>query len=276
MILLKLVVGIFTGSIGVLASAVDSLIDLVASLMTYFAIHIAETPPDEEHPFGHGKFEDFAGLLEAVLIMVGAFFILWEAIHRLIRPQAFEILPGPAMFVMIFSLVLDFIVSRTLFRIARETESPALLADAYHLSTDVWSSLAVITGLALVWLTGQHVFDPLMAIVVAAMILFIGLRIVRQVFKHLVDTALPHEEEKQIVETILNAVPDHEQIRVDALRTRRSGSQRLIIFNLLVSPNLTVEKAHEYCDQIEAALGALYPNSLVNIHLEPFPPDATA
>ncbi len=269
LIILKLVVGLLSGSVGVLASAIDSLIDLVASVLAYFAIFIGDSPPDEEHPFGHGKFEDFAGLIEAILIMVGAFFIAWQAIPKLFTPSGFEVEPVAGIVVMIISLVLDFIVSRILFKIARETESPALYADAHHLSTDVWSSIAVIAGLLLVKFTGNHLFDPIVALIVAAMILHVGFNIVRQVFRHLVDAALPAEEESQILQIIHNAMPPDEPIQVTDLRTRRSGSHRLIVFNLRVAPHLTVAKAHSYCDQVEAALEDAFPNSLVNIHLEP-------
>lgn len=269
LILLKLVVGVVSGSVGVIASAVDSLIDLVASLLAYFSIYIADTPPDADHPFGHGKFEDFAGLFEAILIIVGAFFILWEAVPRFIYPISHQVEPVAGIVVMLFALVLDFIVSRILFQIARETGSTALLADAHHLGTDVWSSIAVIMGLILVKVTGNTLFDPIMAIVVAALIVFVGIKIMRKVFQHLVDTALPLEEEQRILDVIYQAVPQGEPIEIAALKTRRAGSNRMIVFNLLVSPELTVHKAHAYCDGIEDALEQAFPGSLINIHMEP-------
>lgn len=270
LILLKLIVGIISGSVGVIASAIDSLIDLVASLLAYFAVFIADEPPDEEHPFGHGKFEDFAGLIEAVLIMVGAFFIIWEAFSKFVRPETFVIEPMAGIVVMVFALILDFVVSRILFRIAKETESSALYADAHHLSTDVWSSLAVIAGLVLVKVTGNPVFDPIMALVVAGLILGVGVQIVKKTFRHLVDTALPVEEEQRIIDIIHRTMPPEQPVGVTALKTRRSGSHRLIVFNLLVSPSLTVEQAHHYCDEVEDALEKAFPHSLVNIHLEPY------
>lgn len=273
LILLKLVVGIISGSVGVIASAIDSLIDLVASLLAYVAILISDAPPDADHPFGHSKFEDIAGLIEAVLIMVGAFFIIGEAISKLIHPTAYEVEPMLGIAVMVFALILDFVVSRILFRIAKETESSALYADAHHLSTDVWSSLAVIAGLILVKITGNHLFDSLMALVVAGLILGVGTQIVKKVFRHLVDTALPPEEEARIVTIVHDTMPPGEHAQVDALKTRRSGSHRLIVFNLRVSPHLTVEEAHHHCDRIEAALERAFPNSLINIHIEPHAPE---
>lgn len=257
------------GSVGVLASAIDSLIDLVASILAYIAVFIADTPPDEDHPFGHGKFEDFAALLEAVLIMVGALVIVWEAISRLLHPAPVELQPIPGIIVMLIALILDFIVSRILFKIAKETHSSALYADAHHLSTDVWGSSAVIIGLIIVKLTGLEIFDPLVALVVAAMITKVGVEIIQQVFKHLVDTALPEEEETKIKEIIQSAIPNNHPTEVANLKTRRSGSHRTIVFDFRVPPDLTVEKAHAYCDDIEAALEKAYPASLINIHLEP-------
>lgn len=271
LILLKLIVGITTHSVGVLASAIDSIIDLIASLLAYFAILVADAPPDQGHPFGHGKFEDFAGLVEAVLIVIGAVVIIWEAFNKLFHPAIQPVEPLPGIIVMAVALVLDLVVSWILFKIAKNTESTALHADAHHLSTDVWTSLAVIAGLALVHLTGNPVFDPATALLVAGLILFIGGKIVRQVFNHLVDAALPGEEAAEILELIREAVPAHEPIMIADLKTRRAGSNRLIVFNLQVAPQLTVQQAHDYCDRIESALAGRFPNSIVNIHLEPLP-----
>ncbi len=273
LIAMKLAVGIISGSISVLASAIDSIVDLVASLFAFYGIQAAEEPPDAEHPFGHGKFEDFAGLCEAVLIIVGACFIIWEAVQKFIVPQHITVEPMAGIIVMVVSLILDFIVSQVLFRIARETESTALEADAHHLSTDVFSSVAVIIGLILVKVTGNSIFDPLTALVVAGLILSIGVNIIRKVFSHLMDTALPQQEMQKIIDIVHHTMPQHETIRIDSLRTRRSGSHRLIVFNLQVSPEMTVAKAHEYCDQLEAALENAFPNSLITIHVEPLPKD---
>jgi cation diffusion facilitator family transporter len=269
LIAIKLVVAILSGSVSVFASAIDSFIDLVASLLAFGAIIISEEPPDADHPFGHGKFEDFAGLIEAILIMAGAFYIFWEAIPKLLSAHHLEVEPVAGLAVMGLALVLDFVVSRILFKIAKETESSALYADAHHLSTDVWSSIAVIIGLVLVKVTHNPIFDPIMAIVVAILISVVGYQIIRKVFAHLVDTALPAAEESKILGVIQEAMPEGERYQVQGLKTRRSGSHRLIVFNLLVNPLLTVEKAHYYCDQLEEAIERAFPNSLVTIHLEP-------
>ncbi len=273
LILIKLVVGIISGSVGVLASSIDSLIDLVASLFSFFAVSIAEAPPDADHPFGHGKFEDFAGLIEATLIMVGAFFIIWQSVHKLLVPSIETIEPIPAIVVMGVSLVLDLVVSQFLFRIAKETESSALYADAHHLTTDFWTSIAVIVGLVLVKWTHNSIFDPVMALFIAGLILMVGIKIIKKVFNHLMDTALPFEEEQRIIEIIHQTLPAESPMGIDSLKTRRSGSQRLIVFNLLVLPNLTVEEAHEYCDQVELALSETFPGALITIHIEPYRPE---
>jgi cation diffusion facilitator family transporter len=270
LILLKMLVGIFSGSVAVFASAFDSLLDLVAAIFTYVGIRIGDVPPDEDHPFGHGKFEDFAGLIQAVLIIVGAFFIIGTALDRLFHPNLHGIEPMAGIIVMLVALLLDYVVSSILLRIATETESSALFADAQHLRTDFMGSTAVLIGLILVKITGNHIFDPIVALIVAAMILGVGWQIVEKVFKYLMDTALPIEEERQIMDIIRQTMPEDEPMRVDSLRTRRSGSHRLIVFNLLVNPRLTVEEAHGYCDQVEAALMQVFPNSLVTIHLEPY------
>lgn len=275
LIAFKLVVGIFCGSVSVIASAIDSSIDLIASVLAYFAVLIGDQPPDEDHPFGHGKFEDLAGLIEAALIIVGALFIINEAVHKLTHPQTAQVMAIPGIAVMAISLILDLLVSKWLFKIAKDTESPAILADAHHLSTDVWSGIAVIVGLGMVYFTGQHWIDAVTALVVAGLILGVGIKIVTQVFHHLVDKALPPEEMDRIRQTIISAVPAHEPIAIDDLKTRRSGSHRLIVFNLKVAPQLTVDQAHQYCDAVENALLAAYPTAQVSIHLEPLSPQDT-
>jgi len=269
LILLKLIVGITSGSVAVMASAIDSLVDLVASVLAFVGIRLSDAPPDVDHPFGHSKFEDFAGFLEALLIIVGAVFIIWEAVDKFTNPKAALIDPIAGIIVMIVALVLDFAVSQLLFKIAKDTESPALYADAHHLSTDVWSNIAVIIGLGLVKLTGNPIFDPIMALVVAFLIVGVGFRIVKEVFNHLMDTALPEDEVRQIEDIVHQTMPAHEPVEVADLKTRRSGSHRLIVFNLRVSPHLTVQTAHQYCDAIEDAIEAQFANCTVNIHLEP-------
>jgi cation diffusion facilitator family transporter len=270
LITLKLVVGTLTGSIAVVASAIDSIVDLVASLLAFFAIRIADEPADEGHPFGHGKFEDFAGLLEAVLIVVGAGFILNEAIQKLLHPSTTAVIPGPAILTMAVALILDFVVAQYLFKVAQKTGSTALEADAHHLSTDVWTSIAVIAGLLLVQLTKNSLFDPLCAILVAVLILGVGLKIIRTVFNHLMDSALPETEIHCIHDIINSHLPTDAAVGIDTFKTKRSGSNRFIIFNLLVDPQWTVQQAHDLCDALEEAILQEFPSASVSIHVEPF------
>ena len=173
LVLLKLTAGILSGSISVLSEAAHSSMDLIASIIAFFAVRISAKRPDAEHPFGHGKVEDISALAEALLIFIAAVWIIYEAIHKLINPRPLEIVDR-GVGVMLFSVIANIVVSSLLFKVGKKTESPALIADAWHLRTDVYTSAGVMTGLALIWI-GSIVFpqwnlvwiDPVAAIAVA-------------------------------------------------------------------------------------------------------------
>jgi len=166
LVVLKLAVGFLSGSVSIIAEGIHSANDLIAALIAFISIRISEKPPDKEHPYGHGKAESISAAAEAILIVGAAVWIVIEAVRRLLKPEPVEYL-GVGAAVMGISVVLNIVVSRYLFRVAREEDSPALEADAHHLATDVYTSMGVVAGLAVTWLTGWHIVDPLMAIAVA-------------------------------------------------------------------------------------------------------------
>ncbi|MFQ5826426.1 MAG: cation diffusion facilitator family transporter [Dehalococcoidia bacterium] len=266
LILLKLVVGILMGSVSVIAEAIHSLLDLVAALIAFFGIRVAARPPDEQHPFGHGKVENLSAAAEALLILVAAGFVIREAVDRLITGARVELVEV-GMGVMLVSVVVNILVSRRLFRVARATDSVALEADARHLTVDVYTSGGVLLGLLAVRLTGLHILDPIIALGVALIILKAAYDVTRKSFGGLLDEKLPPEEE----ELVRAAITEHvgELMGFHELRTRKSGSTRYIDLHLVMANEVTLEQAHDMCDHLEEDIKARLPNASVTIHCEP-------
>ncbi len=266
LIALKLVVGVLTGSVSVIAEAVHSLLDLVAAMIAFFGIRMADQPPDEQHPFGHGKVENLSAVAEAGLILVAAAFVIYEAVNRL-RTGARVELVEVGMAVMVVSVVVNIVVSRRLYRVARATDSVALEADARHLTVDIYTSAGVFLGLLAVRLTGFFILDPIIALGVAVIILKAAYDVTRRSFGGLLDEKLPPEEE----ETVKASIMEHfgELLGFHELRTRRSGSMRYIDLHLVMVKGASLEEAHRLCDHLEADIMSKLANASVTIHCEP-------
>ena len=264
--LLKLLTGIFTGSVSVLSEAMHSAVDLVASGIALFAVRAADQPPDEDHPYGHGKIESLSGVAEAILIFLAGAFIIFEAVHRLWNREGPR-RPDIAMFVMGISFVVNIYVSRRLFKVAKASESIALLADAEHLRSDVITSFGVFIGLGLVYWTGLVWMDAAAAIAVALYILHTSWRLTRGALDPLLDSQLP-QEDIDIVREILNA--DIQVLEFHKLRTRRSGSFRYIDAHVLMDDNLTLLESHAITEALEDRMRQRLPNVQVTLHTEPF------
>ncbi len=263
---IKLLVGWWSGSVSVFSEGLHSGTDLLAALMAWFAVRQSGKPPDLGHPYGHGKFESLSGAVEAILIWVACLLIVWESIQRLIHGVEVS-QPIVAIAVMTLSTVVNFIVSAHLFAVARKTESLALEADGWHLCTDAYSSGAVLIGLAILAVTGWHFLDPLLALVIAAFIAKAGFDLLRQATHHLLDASLPPTEESVITRVLQN----HSQSFINAhqIRTRQAGKHRYIDLHLVVRDDMTVEKAHQLCDEIEREIKRELPDADVTIHVEP-------
>lgn len=265
----KFGVGVATGSIGLISAAADSVLDVAISSFNLLSIRIAESPADESHPFGHGKAENLAGLVQTTVIGVVGGWLLVEAIRRLIvgaRPQH----PEWGIAVMIVATAVSWMITRHLRRVGRRTDSIVLLADALHYQTDVWTNGGVLLGLVLLWATGSGVFDALIAIGVAGVILGSAYRLLLRSVQDLMDAALPEPEQRAIEEVI------HRHRFVVAsrnLRTRRSGSQRQVDFTILACRHLPLGEAHDLVDHIEKEIEATIPGAHVVVHAEPCGPD---
>lgn len=263
----KLVTGLLTGSVSVVAEGIHSGNDLVASLLAWFAVRKAAQPPDAEHGYGHGKFESLSALVEAGLIVLAAGGVAWAAVKRLLTGQRVDLEAGPALLVMGLSALTNILVSSYLFRVARKHQSLALEADAWHLRADVLTSAGVFAALLLVYFTDWHLVDPIVAVLVAVMILFQGSRIGWEAVGQLVDRSLPAVE-LGLIEDLLS---EHDDMFLDyhRLRTRRSGREREIDLHLVTCPRVTVAEAHAVCDHLEHDLAERLPHTRVVIHVEP-------
>jgi cation diffusion facilitator family transporter len=267
LILLKVIAGTVTGSVAILTEAVHSSIDLLASVVAYLSVRIADEPADEGHSYGHEKVENLAAAFEAVLILVGSAVIAFEAIRRLITGGSTHTL-GIGIGVIAFSAVANLIVSGVIARGGRRTNSPALEGDAAHLRTDAISSLAVLVALVLVKITGAQWIDPVAALVVASTIVVTGVRLLVRSGEVLVDQALPADEIEAII-GVIEGFGDGAIIGFHELRTRRGGSKRYVDAHIQFRHGTSLEQAHraahELQDQIATALGG----ADVLIHLEP-------
>ena len=266
LILLKLAVGIISGSVSIIAQAIDSLFDLFASLVTFFSLRFAAKPADREHPFGHGKAESISGVVQAGLIFAAAAFILYQAITRIVVGAAIEYVTA-GIVVMAVCIVVNIIVSRHLLRVARETDSAALEANARNLATDVYTALGVLAGLVVVRISGLYIIDPIIAIGVALLILKTAYGVMRKSFPHLIDVRLPEDEEALIVSTMREHMG--ELVGFHSLRTRKAGSERYIELHMIMARDASVERAHKLCDHLEEDIKSKLPNASVTIHVEP-------
>ncbi len=270
----KLIVGALIGSVAVLSEAIHSAMDLIAALIAFFAVRIAGRPADEEHPFGHTKVENISAAIEAVLIFAAAIWIIYEAVHKLLNPQPLETI-GWGIGVMLVSVCANLAVSRLLFKVGRETDSAALIADGWHLRTDVYTSAGVMVGLGLIWL-GRYALpglnlvwlDPAIAIAVAMLIFNRAYDLTKHAVQDLLDRSVPVEE-KEWMQNYLSAL--YPTVRsFHRLRTRKSGATRFINVHLAFDPKLTVSEAHSIGDRIVGDFKAHFPHDVdVLVHIEP-------
>jgi cation diffusion facilitator family transporter len=251
----------------VISEAAHSGLDLVASVIAWFSIRESGKPADDEHRFGHGKFENVAGTVEALLIFGAAIFIIVEAVRKLVTGVVEVEKLNAGVAVMAVSAVANYLVSRHLLNVARRTDSIALEADAMHLRTDVYTSVGVLAGLLAIKFTGVHILDPLVAIGVALLIIKAAYDLTKNAFFHILDVKLPDDEEKIIHEVLNRHVG--EVLEYHKLRTRKSGHVRHIDMHLLVPRGCTVGEAHRLSHEITRQIEAELPDSQILVHIEP-------
>jgi len=266
LIILKVVVAVITGSISILAQAADSFLDLFAIIITLFAIGVAIKPADKEHPFGHGKVENIAAVVQAVLIFAAGGLIIYSAVRRIILGATVE-LTEAGIGVMLVSLVASLWLSRHLLKVSKATDSVALEANARNIAADVYSAAGVLVGLVAIRFTGLNILDPIIALVVALFILKAGYDVMRKSFGGLVDVRLPKAEEAEIMSCIKEY--SGQVVSFHALRTRKVGSRRHIDLHLVMPKNASMEEAHQVCDCLERDVEKRLRHTNVVIHCEP-------
>ena len=266
LIIFKVIAGLLMGSISVISEAIHSSIDLLASLIAFFSIKKASKAEDDEHPFGHGKYENVSGFVEALLILLAAVLIVYEAIKRMFQGGTVENV-GAGIFVMLLAASVNFVISMILLKVAKKTDSIALEADGMHLLTDVYTSLGVFIGLVLLQITKIPIIDPITAIFVAVLIVKASIDLIKKSLNDLVDSKLPDDD----ISKILRVLDSYPQItRYHSLRTRKSGPTREIDVQVHVDEKTSLVDAHTLCDEIEEEIKNIFPGeSYVIIHPEP-------
>ncbi len=264
---LKVAAYLVTDSVGMLSDALESLVNLAAALIALYALSVAARPPDEEHAYGHTKAEYFAVGIEGGLVLIAAYSIADAALHRLFAPQAIE-QPGLGLAISAVAATINGAVALTLRRAATQLRSVTLAADAHHLLTDVWTTLGVIAGVALVALSGISWLDPLIALLVALQIVRTGIELVRGAALGLMDTAVTAAERERIAGTLQRYTEEH-PVAFHALRTRQSGARAFVSLHVLVPDDWTVRAAHTLAEQLEHDLRQAVPGAVVFTHLEP-------
>lgn len=267
-IVLKLIAGHISGSISIISEAIHSLSDFLASVLTFFSVMKSSEPADKTHPFGHGKYEDMSGFIEGGLIIFAAGFIIYEAVKKILAPTSMDVDTTLGLYVMGISVVANIIVSSVLFRVAKTSDSISLYADAEHLRTDILSSLGVFLGLLLIKITGIHLLDPIIAIIVACIIFRAGFSISKSTMNNLLDCSLP-ESDLKTIDDILESSKTKGIVGYKDLRARRLGPQKSITLTLIFPKDMTIYNCHTICDSVEKELKKRLGDVVSSIHLEP-------
>ncbi len=267
LIILKIVAGILSGSVSIMSEAIHSGMDLVASLVAFLSVKHSAKPADKNHPYGHGKIENISGLVEGILIFIAAAMIIIEAFKKLFEPVEIE-QANIAIAVMAVSALTNFVVSRKLYKVAKEEDSMALEADALHLKTDIYTSMGVAIGIFLIKITGLVILDSVVAMLVALLIIKEAWELSKNAFEYLIDAKLSEEEEAEIEKVIREH--SHQFIDYHKLKTRKSGNSKHIDFHITVDPDVTVKETHDIIASLKKDMNDKFKNTRVTIHIDPY------
>jgi cation diffusion facilitator family transporter len=265
LVILKVIVSIISRSISIYAQAADSLLDIFSIGITLIALNMSVAPADEEHPFGHGKAEGLAAMIQAILVLGAGGFIIYSAIQRIIHSTTIE--PDMGVAVMLISIIASLFLSRHLRRVTKATGSTAIDASARNISADVYSAVGVLLGLLMVRLTNLVILDPIIALIMAGFVLKAGYEVTIRAIHELIDYALP-KEEQNILNNCLK-VHNTQLVNYHAVRSRRAGNERFIDLHIVMPRNFSVENAHAMCDHLEQDIKYKITSANVLIHAEP-------
>jgi cation diffusion facilitator family transporter len=260
----KLLIGLLTGSLGILSEALHSGLDLVAAVITYFSVSVSDKPADREHNYGHGKIENLSALVETLLLLITCVWIVYEAVSRLSSGETHIEVNIWSYIVIISSIIIDISRSRALSRVAKKHNSQALEADALHFSTDIWSSSVVLLGLIMANF-GYYFADSIAALAVAAIVVYISIRLGKRAIDVLLDKAPVDSVAK--VNEVLATIPEIKYFH--SLKVRTAGADTFIKVNIHFEPTLNLREVHELCDKIEKEINTMIKRSEVFIHAEP-------
>ncbi len=268
LVLIKMSVALFSGSIAVLASAIDSLLDLTVSLFNYFALHSAEKNPDEQFHFGRSKIEPLAAVIEGSVISFSALFILYQALAKILHPLAMQHM-SESIYVMIISIVITAFLVFFLNSVAKKTDNMVIRADALHYKTDLFSNSAILLALGLIHFTGEELIDPILGVLIAFYMIYSAIPIIKEGILMLLDAALPKEAIEKI-EAILNDEPIIKNYHY--LQTRESGSHIFVSVHAVFNISISLYDAHLIADRVEAKIKALFPEKKVHtlVHMDPY------
>ncbi|MCD4668208.1 MAG: cation diffusion facilitator family transporter [Sulfurimonas sp.] len=268
LVLMKMTVGVMSGSIAVLASAIDSMLDLVVSLFNYFALHTAEKDPDDQFHYGRGKIEPLAAVIEGAIVSLSAFFILYEALVKISHPRDTAHMPE-SIAVMIASFIITAFLVYFLNYVAKKTKNMVIKADALHYKTDLYSNGAVLMALVLISYTAEELIDPVLGIGIAIYMIYSAIPIIKEGVLMLLDAALESEDVEKIIEVIKSepVVTDYH-----FLQTRESGSNIFISVHLVFNVSISLYDAHLIGDKIEDKIKALFQDNQTHvlIHMDPY------
>lgn len=266
LIIMKVIAGVLSGSVSILSEAIHSGMDLVASYVAYFSVKHSSKPADKGHPYGHGKIENLSAIIEGLLILIAAALIIKEAVLKFSHASEIE-MAEVAIVVMLVSALTNLFISRKLYKVAKEEDSMALEADALHLKTDVYTSVGVAIGVLLIKVTGYTFLDPIVAILVALLIVKEALHLMGSAFDYLMDARLSDKEEEEIEKIIQS----HSSQFIDyhKLKTSKSGNRKFIDFHLTVEPDATVKETHALIGNIKKEMRERFEYCRVTIHLDP-------
>jgi len=265
-IALKAVAFFWTGSVGLLSDAVESFVNLIAAVVALFALRVAERPPDKNHAYGYTKAEYFSSIAEGIFILIASASIAIAAISRLIHVSP---IAQPLIGIVLSGLasLVNFVIALILLRAGKKYRSITLESDAHHLMTDVWTSVAVVVGIIVVWMTNIYILDPIIALAVAVNIIFTGVRILRESVLGFMDTAIPEKDIAEITNILTSYCTNG--IVYHGLRSRESASRRFVSFHILVPGTWSVRKGHDLLERIEKEIRSKFDKMTVTTHLEP-------
>jgi cation diffusion facilitator family transporter len=271
LVVIKMTVGILSGSIAVLASAIDSLLDLIVSLFNYFALHNAEKNPDDDFHYGRNKIEPLAAVIEGSVISFSALFILYESLVKITHPREMSYM-SESVWVMLVSLVITIALVVFLNFVAKKTNNMVIKADALHYKTDIFSNGAVLVALALISITGEQLIDPILGVGIAIFMIYSSIPIIKEGILMLLDAALPEEENNKIKEVLNNSIAKNETTDYHFLQTRESGSHIYVSVHVVFNISISLYDAHLISDNLELKIKEVFKDKAVHImiHLDPY------